>query len=237
MGGQHLTPGAQPPSAPGQTTVPEEATLGEGGAAGTAAPESLSPLVHLRAPSSRRSGGGGPEGSEWLAGGRGAQPSSGPSAGSRGGSGPVGDEPVTGRPSARSAVPPAGSPPLPPSLRAEASGRLRTGRRALRSRRSSSSRPGPAAELLVPAALAPPGSPGRGAERPWPRALSSAGTEGLLPDPPAQLQEEPVDPQPPPHQRGGSHLVAGRIQRQQGEGEGTARTSGAQRAEGGEQRC
>ncbi|TKC33710.1 hypothetical protein EI555_008433, partial [Monodon monoceros] len=59
----------------------------------------------------------------------------------------------------------------------------------------------PAAELLVPEAFAPPGSPGKGVERPRPGALGSARTEQLLPDPPAQLQEEPVDPQPPPHHR------------------------------------
>ncbi|KAB0353732.1 hypothetical protein E2I00_019511, partial [Balaenoptera physalus] len=127
VGGQHLTPGAQPPSATGRTLAPEVTTLGEGGAAGRAASEPLSPLVHLRAPSSHRSGGGGPGGSEWPAGGRGAQPRSGRNTGSRGGSCPMGHEPGTGRPSARSAVPPAGSPPLPPSLWAEASGRLWTG--------------------------------------------------------------------------------------------------------------
>ena len=236
MGEQHLTPGAQPPSAPGRTLAPEVTTLGEGGAAGTAVPEPLSPLVHLRAPSSRRSGGGGPGGA------RGQREEEAPS-------------PAVARVQEAGAVlVPWGTslgpegflrgarcrPPAPHLCR------LPYGRRPLGgsgqgvgrlSRLSFSSRPGPAAELLVPAALAPPGSPGRGAERPWSGALSSTRTEGLLSDPPDQLQEEPVDPQPPPHQRGGSHLVAGRIQRQQGEGEGTARTSGAQRAEGGEQRC
>lgn len=104
------------PSAPARTPAPEEAPLGEGGAAGTSAPEPLSPLAHLRAPTSRRIGGGGPGGSEWPAGERGAQRRSVPSAGSRGGSDPVGNEPGAGTPSARSAVPPAGRLPTSAAL-------------------------------------------------------------------------------------------------------------------------
>ncbi|XP_028337766.1 uncharacterized protein [Physeter macrocephalus] len=95
------------------------------------------------------------------------------------------------------------------------------------SRRSSSSRPGPGSGTPCACSACPTRKPGARSREAMAWGPSLRPHRGAPPRPASPLQEEPKDSQPPPHQRGSSHLVAGKIQRQQGE-EGTARTSGAQ---------
>ncbi|TKC33662.1 hypothetical protein EI555_015933, partial [Monodon monoceros] len=201
---------------PGRTPAPEEAPLGEGRAAETAASEPLSPLAHLRALSSR--------GAEAVA-----------HVGARGQRGKEAPSSATAR------VQEAGDVLVPWGTSRGPEGLLRGARcrppsphlcRLLCGRRPLSGSGQVGGPSFPTAPPAPGWAPAAELLKPGERSIKVMGTEGLIRDPPAKLQEEPVDPQPPPHQKGGSHLVAGRIQRQQGEGKGTSRTSGAQWADG-----